>query len=456
MTEGAPDYVHLRQILARDALGNLVPVACDPSGRIILLPYGTQTVSQDDPLRTIQGADGVDLYTIAVDASGRLIMLPYGWDGATYRPLKVDDEGRMIGVMKGQADVKWGLRGWWKFIVDEGTRIKDYSGHGNNGDALSGAAAQANYEDGVIGQSLLFDGVDDYVACGADSSLDFTTENFTIEFWMKPEVMLVAGVAVYKGTHAQKGYYIAIHQTGYVYFITSQGGATQETRSYSDIVAGTWFHVVVVRDGVKGSIYINGVDRTVLQPDIIDPVTSDEVFCISAYQGIANFYKGLCDEVRVYGRALSIEEVQWRYEQTNPTNPKPTRMIAVDSEGRMEVNIHDLPYKSRVLEHVDMHLAPGGGVNIYSSYVPLSKVWMLTSIIAYTDTADCDSIDLGIYDGSENHILSYIRSAGACQKVVNHGELILKAGDRINVGFTGLPLNAYIVLNINGYELDAP
>jgi len=131
-------------------------------------------------------------------------------------------------------------------------------------------------------------------------------------------------------------------------------------------------------------------------------------------------------------------------------------MIAVDSEGRMEVNIKDLPYKERVLDHADKFIAAGGGTNLYSSYVPDGKVWVLTSVIAYTDTADCDSIDMGIFDGTNNYILDYIRSAGGCQKLWNQGEFILKAGDRINVGFTGLPINAVIVLNVNGYELDAP
>lgn len=456
MGEGAPDYTHLRQILARDALGNLVPVACDPSGRIILLPYGTQTVSQDDPTRTIQGSDGLDLYTIAVDAVGRLIMLPYGWDGATYRPLKVDDEGRMIGVMKGQADVKWGLRGWWKFIASEGTTIKDYSGYGNNGDALSGAAAEAKYEDGVIGQALEFDGDNDLVTCGDADSIDIVGP-ITLEAWIYPTSITVSQTIMSKSAGTFTSIQFEFRVVDSTMYLVIADGISAFYASKTGILVDTWQHVVGVFDGTTLNVYLNCVVGTPVTLEGVQAETNEE-FAIGARKPSApsNFFSGLIDEPRVYARALSQDEINWRYANTNPAVGKPTRMIAVDNEGRMMVNIQDLPYKSRVLEHIDKILVPGGGVNLYSSYVPSGKAWVLTSILAYTDTADCDSIDLGIYDGSENHILSYIRAGGACQKVYNYGELILTAGDRINVGFTGLPLNAFIVLNINGYELDAP
>jgi hypothetical protein len=40
---------------------------------------------------------------------------------------------------------------------------------------------------GKVGEALEFDGVDDYVNCGNDSSLDFTSE-ITLEAWAKPVI----------------------------------------------------------------------------------------------------------------------------------------------------------------------------------------------------------------------------------------------------------------------------
>jgi len=454
--KGAPDYTHLRQILARDALGNLVPVACDPSGRIILLPYGTQTVEQDDPTRTIQGIDGITLHTLAVDAQGRLIMLPYGWDGTAYRKLKVDDEGRMIGVMKGQADVKWGLRGWWKFVASEGTTIKDYSGYGNNGSALSGAGAEAKYEDGVIGQCLEFDGADDYIDIPDTTELRIIGD-LTLEAWVYITDAVGDNTIISKEYLHEYSFFV--NAFGALGFYHGDGASEYNTVAPAGSVGlNDWYHVILVRNTGTTKLYgyVNGILH--LSPDYTKTPTAGAHNVEIGRQAVTATRKftGLMDEVRIYNRALSADEVSWRYANTRPDVGKPTRMIAVDSEGRMEVNIKDLPYKARVLDHADKFIAAGGGTNLYSSYVSEGKVWVLTSVIAYTDTQDCDSIDMGIFDGTNNYILDYIRGVGTCQKLWNQGEFILKAGDRINVGFTGLPVNAVIVMNVNGYELDAP
>ena len=62
-----------------------------------------------------------------------------------------------------------GLVGYWSFdgqYIEEATST-DQSGEGNDG-TIVGATPQA----GIIGQALSFDGVDDYVNMGNDSSWD--------------------------------------------------------------------------------------------------------------------------------------------------------------------------------------------------------------------------------------------------------------------------------------------
>jgi hypothetical protein len=382
-------------------------------------------------------------------------MLPYGWDGATYRPLKVDDEGRMIGVMKGQADVKWGLRGWWKFVASEGTTIKDYSGYGNNGSAFSGVAGEAKYEDGVIGQALLFDGADDYVDCGNDSSIRPGEADFSVEYWIyrtEADVihqLLSAGVAPTR-------WLTSIQVNNKVTFYIQAGGSSAIGGSTDTVDINTWIHVVITfdRDG-DAQIYLNGAVNgdPVDIATIGDLDTAQHVFIGRSAGG--EYYKGLIDEVRYYGRVLSADEVAWRYANTNPAVGKPTRMIAVDNEGRMEVNLKDLPYKSQVLEQKIVTSAGGASVSITTSTVPEGKVWVITKAIAYTDTAALDSIDIGIYDGVDNYIIAACREVDSCIKIETNNDMILKAGDKISAGFGGLPANWVVGIVINGYELDA-
>lgn len=500
MGEGAPDYTHLRQILARDADGNLVPVACDPSGRIILLPYGMQTVAQDDPIRTIQGADGATLHTIAVDASGRMIMIPYGttsvdgtvnvdqndldrtmqgldgatlrtimvdaagrmvmvpygFDGANYRILKVDDEGRMIGVLKGQADVKWGLVGWWKFVGSEGTTIKDYSGYGNNGSAFSGVAVEAHYVPGVIGEALEFDGDDDYVTAPDDDSLDITGA-FTIECWIKR--IASSGDFNEHIVRKDKNYIMRMTPGGrlHCYYWSVDGNRYYYLSDY-DVPLGTWIHIIltVPLDPLEAVIYINAEPISIGVTVMIQGAVYTNNLLLGGVAAGNEQLEGYLDEVRIYARALSADEVAWRYEHTNPTNPKPTRMIAVDSEGRMEVNLKDLPYKDQVLERFQQICSPAGNYNLQSSVVPQGKLWVINVCNAYVDTAAIDTIDIGIYNGSDNFIVAYEYGTGLVGWVNIQTPLILKAGDRINAGYVGVGNNGLINLVVNGYELDVP
>jgi len=69
-----------------------------------MVPYGTTvvsgtaTVTQDDSVREIQGAEGESLHTIAVDADGQMIMVPRGQTG---NYMAVDASGRLAAIMKG-------------------------------------------------------------------------------------------------------------------------------------------------------------------------------------------------------------------------------------------------------------------------------------------------------------------------------------------------------------------
>jgi hypothetical protein len=454
MTEGAPDYVHLRQILAKDALGNLVPVACDPGGRIILLPYGTQTVSQDDPTRTIQGADGLDLYTIAVDAAGRLIMLPYGWDGATYRPLKVDDEGRMIGVMKGQADVKWGLRGWWKFVASEGTTIKDYSGYGNNGSSINGGVAGVTYTDGVIGQAIALSGIDDYVAVPNSDSLDIAT-TVTFEAWF------------YSTLNGSEQYLLGEDSAFLVekqnnnkmrfrFYEEGVGWATSHITSLSYTALSTWHHIVVTYDNVSVKMYMNGIEIYTNDDDSEKVInTPDNILYMGcSWPGGANEWYGRLDEIRIYGRALSADEVAWRYANTNPLVGKPTRMIAVDSEGRMRVSVEGLPYKSQVAYRDAEFWAAAGDHLFISDAVPEGKLWVITTALVTTTGTKCNELVTSIYHAGQYYTIEYEYNAGACNTQKLKGQIIMSAGDVLVFTINGAAAGASGICGINGYELD--
>jgi len=74
------------------------------------------------------------------------------------------------------------LIGWWKFDDTEGSTASDSSGNNHTGTLVGNPQWQPS--GGKIGGALSFDGVDDYVDCGSDASLNITNA-VTIAVWVK-------------------------------------------------------------------------------------------------------------------------------------------------------------------------------------------------------------------------------------------------------------------------------
>ena len=86
-----------------------------------------------------------------------------------------------------------GLVGYWEF--EEGTGQTAYNlantGSANNGTlgADTGVATDdPAWGKGKNGGGLQFDGVNDFVDCGSDDSLDFGTRDFTLSAWIKGNI----------------------------------------------------------------------------------------------------------------------------------------------------------------------------------------------------------------------------------------------------------------------------
>jgi len=77
-----------------------------------------------------------------------------------------------------------GLVGYWDFDIGKnGITAYDRSGQGNHG-TLTNMEATTDWVDGKVGQALSFDGVNDYVNAGNDSSLNIS-DKATISAWVK-------------------------------------------------------------------------------------------------------------------------------------------------------------------------------------------------------------------------------------------------------------------------------
>jgi hypothetical protein len=164
--------------------------------------------------------------------------------------------------------------------------------------------------------ALKFDGVDDYVNCGNDSSLNISDE-ITVSAWVK-----VSGTIKYwkgivdKWVHdaGDMSYGLFLHdKTGKFNFgLTNNGSNDSFVWSNSAHDIGEWYHVVGVRRGNTQYLYINSIeqaDKKVFTGTIWPSTTFLE---IGAYEeGRADTcFNGTIDEVAIFNRALSAEEIR--------------------------------------------------------------------------------------------------------------------------------------------------
>jgi hypothetical protein len=207
----------------------------------------------------------------------------------------------------------YGLVGYWNMDEGSGTTAYDASGNGNNGTIYG-----AKWTTGKFGSALSFDGVDDYVEVPGSVSLDITGP-ITVEAWVYPRASGVSMVFAGGGNQ----YVLWVQNNNEVRLADTRGNYVDTDSNV--LTLNAWNHVVGVFSGVAGDavtldnakIYINGISKGTHTGGIWDPQTLSVVNIGREVADVFHF-NGLIDEVRIYNRALSEEEIRYHYNRGGP------------------------------------------------------------------------------------------------------------------------------------------
>jgi hypothetical protein len=204
----------------------------------------------------------------------------------------------------------------------EGSVIYDETSNYNDGTIYG-----ATWTTGKIGYGLDFDGTDDYVDCGNDASLDIT-DAITIEAWVKRNSIGTwqIPVAKYLNTGAQRSWWFGFLADNTLKTIFAEnGGATvwrQFTTSSTFVDTSNFYHIVATASASLDEyhIYVNGVDEAGTKAGTVGGISS--IFASTGPLTIGReahttpaYFNGIIDEVRIYSRALTADEVYERYQR---------------------------------------------------------------------------------------------------------------------------------------------
>ncbi|MDP2933123.1 MAG: LamG domain-containing protein, partial [bacterium] len=203
-----------------------------------------------------------------------------------------------------------GLVGYWAMNDGTGTKAGDSSGNGNTG-TWSGTGS--HWTDGKHGQAGNFNGSDDYVNAGNAASLNIT-DAITISAWVKTN-MTNEGYILNKFDNSQGtgGYAIAVGRASAGDFGYAVGGGADYFHSSGKKINDNIFHhVAVTHIGTVITFYVDGVFIKTATHAVPASWSGNLGIGYSPKTGIY-FFNGLIDDVRVYNRALSADEVAALY-----------------------------------------------------------------------------------------------------------------------------------------------
>ena len=214
------------------------------------------------------------------------------------------------------------LAGWWKFDEASGKTTPDSSGHGRKGTLKGDLSFDGDSVKGRIGKALKFKGGDDYIEITKYKGVTGTRTR-TVAVWIK--------------TTSSRGEIMSWGEDDYgkmwIFGFTRGRIGIRPNGGYLYINDETdddeWHHIAAVvqeaelpnlHDDVK--LYKDGIIAEIHDIGLLDlwPIDTGSDLDVR----IGRRFKGLIDDVRIYDRALSEDEIKTLFElKSNRPLPKP-------------------------------------------------------------------------------------------------------------------------------------
>jgi len=202
-----------------------------------------------------------------------------------------------------------GIAAWWSL---NGTLSEAVLG-----ESILDTPTEPDFVQGAVATALAFDGESEGACAVESDSLDIgaSANGLTLEFWMNPSEFRDAVLAewndgVVRGVSFRQWWF---GKGLYGFLMDTEGN--EHTIFANDVLElDAWQHVALTYDRANGTarLYRNAVLLSELDLGVFIPKT-DLGFCLGSSPTEDRFFKGGLDEVSLYKRPLSFEEIQSIY-----------------------------------------------------------------------------------------------------------------------------------------------
>jgi beta-fructofuranosidase len=163
---------------------------------------------------------------------------------------------------------------------------------------------------GSTGSGLFFDGRDTWVTrAAADAPL--LTPDFAVEAWVAVREYPGAWTPIVNQHHAPDGgFFFGINESGFFGLHVSVGGEWQVCNSDIALPRSRWLHLAAMyRSGSGIRLYVNGQLTGQLGVRGQVPAAEKVDLLIGKHNHGTAAFNGIIDEVKIYDRALSAEQL---------------------------------------------------------------------------------------------------------------------------------------------------
>ena len=217
--------------------------------------------------------------------------------------------------MIGQNDqVTRGLVAYYSMRNSGTTVIDDYKNF--NGVASNGVTF--SYAVGAVGNGASFvSSSSQFISIADNNALSFTNNIMSLSVWVKTTDTNAPAIVYKSSTTIDREYAFVLSGINANPSFRIFGGGRAENfdilNGASSLNDGSWNFVVCVSDGTFLRLFVNGNEdaNQIARTQSMGNYTSG--LQIGRYGGNALYYSGQIDEVRIYNRALSADEIRQLY-----------------------------------------------------------------------------------------------------------------------------------------------
>jgi len=201
------------------------------------------------------------------------------------------------------------IAAYWSLNQTTGSTMSDSTGL-NNGTLYNMTSPSGGWVTSGVNNALQFDGSNDYAIVNHSGRLSYTSGDFSVGIWAKPETVGIYTGLISTDIASDQGWKIFM-DAGYNHFRARYNSLVLD---YPTILAGEWHHYGYVKSGTTLSIYMDGVFVASNTCQATNPVTGSELvlgsYRINNARDGYYIYKGKMDEIAIWNRSLNGSEIQ--------------------------------------------------------------------------------------------------------------------------------------------------